>query len=184
MRRHITKTRVALAIAIAIVVTVMIVAAVTGALTPKSVRDWLESLGPAAPVLFVVAFVLGSMIGLPGMAFVVGARLAFGPWAGFALAYGGGLLAVTVPFAGARALRAGNAPPWRPKGKLAARAFAKIETHPRTAMIALRLILWFNSALTYTLAFSPVRTRDYVLSCAVALAPVVGLAMILFDRFM
>lgn len=182
MKRYLTRQRVLIAIAIAIVASGMVYAWATGALTPASVRDWLESLGPAAPALFVGAFVLGSMVGLPGMAFVLGARLAFGPWAGFALAYGGGLLAVTVPFLGARALRSRDAEPWRPKGKLAARAFARIETHPRTAIISLRLILWFNSALTYSLAFSPIRTRDYVMSCAVALAPVVALAVVLFDR--
>lgn len=177
----VTGQRIVLGVAVALLVSGMIYGYATGALTPAAVRDWLDSLGPAAPVLFVGAFVLGSMFGLPGMAFVLGARLAFGPWLGFVLAYGGGLLAVTVPFVSARALRRG-AVPWRPRGRLVGRAFAKLETHPRTAVIGLRLILWFNSALTYALAVSPIRTRDYVLSCAVALAPVVAAAVLVFDQ--
>lgn len=183
MKRHLTKQRIVVAIALAIVATGTIYAAVTGSLTPSSVRAWLDSLGPAAPVLFIGAFVIGSSVGLPGTAFVLGARLAFGPWAGFFLAYGGGMLAVTLPFFIARRARDGGQP-WRPKGKLAARAFAKLETHPRTAVIGLRLILWFNTAVTYALAFSPVRARDYVLSCAIGLAPVVAVMVLAVGYFL
>lgn len=182
MRRHLTRQRVVLAIAIAILATGTLYAMATGALTPASVRAWLDSLGNAAPPLFLGAFVLGSMVGLPGMAFVLGARLAFGPYLGFALAYTGGMLAITIPFVGARRLRRDTAP-WRPQNKYAAQAFAKLETHPRTAVLVLRLILWFNSALTYALAFSPIRTRDYLLSCALALAPVVLLATLAVGWF-
>ncbi|MBK9031439.1 MAG: TVP38/TMEM64 family protein [Myxococcales bacterium] len=171
-----TRRRVALAIAIAALGACMIYMTVTGTLTARGVKDWLDSLGPWAPALFVGAFVAGSLVGLPGMAFVAGARLAFGPWLGFALAYGGGVLAVTVPFVGARALRRADVPPWRPSGKRLGRLFAQLEAHPLAVVIALRLILWFNAALTYALALSPIRTRHYVLGCAIALAPVVALA--------
>jgi len=181
VRQHLTKQRVLIAIAAVLVASGTIYAWATGALSATSVRDWLDSLGPGAPVLFVGAFVLGLMVGLPGTAFVLGAGLAFGPWAGFALAYGGGLLAITVPFVGARALRR-DTPPWRPGGALTARAFDKLETHPVTAIIVLRLILWFNAALNYALALSPVRPRDYLLASAIGLAPVVAISMLLIDR--
>lgn len=149
----------------------------SGRITPAAVRDWLLSLGPAGPLLFVVAFVGGSFVGLPGIAFVVGGRLAFGPLLGFVLGYAGGLLAVTVPFVAARKLRRTDAPAWHPKHRLAARAYALLETHPFRGVLVLRLILWFNPPLSYALAFTPVRLRIYLAACALALLPVVGIAV-------
>jgi uncharacterized membrane protein YdjX (TVP38/TMEM64 family) len=145
----------------------------TGAVTPTSVRDWLDSLGPAAPLLFVVAFVAGSFVGLPGIAFVIGGRLAFGPYLGLVAGYAAGLCAVTVPFVTARKLRRTDGPAWRPKNRHAARAFDLLDRHPFRGVLVLRLILWFNPPLSYALAFSKVPLRTYVAACAVALLPVV-----------
>jgi len=149
----------------------------TGSVTPSSVRDWLDSLGPAAPALFVLAFIAGSFVGLPGIAFVIGGHLAFGPWLGFVLGYGGGLLAVTIPFVAARKLRKAEAG-WTPKHRRIAKVFAMLETHPFRSVLVLRLILWFNPPLSYALAFSKVPVRIYVAACAVALLPVVTIAVI------
>ncbi len=148
----------------------------TGSVTPSGVQAWLESLGPAAPVLFVTAFVLGSFVGLPGIAFVIGGVLAFGPWTGFVLGYVGGLCAITVPFLTARKLRRVDAPPWRPRNRYAARAVELLGTHPFRGVLVLRLLLWFNPPLSYALAFSPVPFRTYFTACALALAPVVAIA--------
>jgi len=149
----------------------------TGAVTPSTVRDWLDSLGPGAPILFVLAFVAGSFVGLPGIAFVIGGRLAFGPWFGFVLGYAGGLAAVSIPFVAARKLRKAEAG-WKPKNRHLARVFAMLETHPFRSVLLLRLILWFNPPLSYALAFSKVPIRTYVAACAVALAPVVAIAVV------
>ena len=151
----------------------------TGLVTPTSVDEWLESLGPGAPAIFIAAFVGGAFIGLPGMAFVIGGRLAFGPWVGFGVGYGGGLLAVTLPFVLARWLRRAGGDPWRPRNRHLARVFDRIETHPFLAVLVLRLVVWFNAPLSYALAFTTVSTRAYVAGCAVALAPVVAAAMML-----
>jgi uncharacterized membrane protein YdjX (TVP38/TMEM64 family) len=166
-------------VAIGVLVVAFVVIAIyvwrTGAVTPSSIRAWLVSLGPWGPVVFVAAFVGGALIGLPGTAFVVGARLAFGTWVGLACGYVGGVCAVCVPFLVARLLRRQAAEPWRPKQKLLARAFDQLETHPVRAMIVIRLFLWFNPPISYALALSPVKFRDYALGSAIALAPVVAL---------
>ncbi len=150
----------------------------TGAVTPLTVKAWLLSQGPAAPALFVCAFVAGAFLGLPGMAFVIGGRLAFGPYVGYAVGLGGGLLAVTVPFVLARRLRRAGSRPWRPTQRHLARAFAMLETHPFRAVLILRLVLWFNSPLSYALAFTTLPLRTYVLGCLCALGPVVAIAMV------
>ena len=147
----------------------------TGSVTPTSIRDWLESLGPGAPILFVLAFVAGSFVGLPGIAFVIGGRLAFGPYVGFLLGYAGGLCAVSIPFIAARKLRKADAG-WTPKNRHLARVFGMLGSHPFRSVLVLRLILWFNPPLSYALAFSTVPIRTYIVACAVALLPVVTLA--------
>jgi uncharacterized membrane protein YdjX (TVP38/TMEM64 family) len=155
----------------------------TGAVTPESVRDWLDSLGPAAPVLFVIAFMAGSFVGLPGIVFVIGGRLAFGPYVGLIAGYIGGLCAVTVPFVTARKLRRTEGAPWRPKNRHARRAFELLDRHPFRGVLVLRLLLWFNPPLSYALAFSRVPFKSYVAACAIALAPIVTAAVFLTGYF-
>ena len=171
-----TFRRVALGVLAAVFVSGAIYLWQTGSVTPSSVRDWLDSLGPGAPALFVLAFVAGSFVGLPGIAFVIGGRLAFGPWLGFVLGYGGGLLAVTIPFVAARKLRKADAS-WTPKNRRIAKVFAMLESHPFRSVLVLRLILWFNPPLSYALAFSKVTLHTYVAACAIALFPVVVVAV-------
>jgi uncharacterized membrane protein YdjX (TVP38/TMEM64 family) len=156
----------------------------TGAVTPSAVSEWLESLGPAAPALFIGAMVGGAFVGLPGMAFVIGGRLAFGPYLGFAVGYAGGLLACTLPFLLARRVRGAGPKPWRPKQRWLQRPFDMLETHPFRAVVLLRLVLWFNPPLSYALAFTPMSARTYVAACAVALAPVVAVAMLATGWFL
>ncbi len=156
----------------------------TGAITPSSVRAWLDSLGPAAPAIFVGVFVAGAYAGMPGMAFVVGGRLAFGPWLGFAVGYTGGLLAVILPFLTARLVRRAVAEPWRPRNRLVARVFARVESHPVRSVLLMRLVVWFNAPLSYALALTEIRVRDYALACAVSLAPVVAVAMVASGWFL
>jgi uncharacterized membrane protein YdjX (TVP38/TMEM64 family) len=156
----------------------------TGNMTPTAVKDWLDSLGPAAPALFIAAMIAGAFLGLPGMVFVIGGRLAFGPYVGFVVGYVGGLLAVTAPFLTARLLRRAVAEPMKPKNRWVARAFAQVEHHPVRSVLIMRLIVWFNAPLSYALALTEIRVRDYVLACALALAPVVALAMIATGWFM
>lgn len=149
----------------------------SGLVTPSSIDAWLVSMGNWAPVLFVGAHILGSLIGLPTMAFLVAARLAFGPWLGFALGYGGGVIAVCIPFLTARALRRPEGEPWHPKGKWLGKAYDQIDSHPLRTVVLLRLFLWFNQPLSYALALTRVRRRDYVLGCAIGLAPIAGAAV-------
>jgi uncharacterized membrane protein YdjX (TVP38/TMEM64 family) len=168
--------RVALGVAIVVFVAIAVVVWRTGAITPGGVQRWLDSLGPWAPLVFLGAFIGGSLIGLPGIPFVVGARLAFGPWLGFALGYGGGVAAVLTPFLFVRLLRRNAVAPWRPKNRWLRKALDRIETQPVRAVILLRAILWFNQPVSYSLGLAPIRFRDYFLGCAIALLPVVIVA--------
>ncbi len=182
LERSVLPSRATRRVLLAILVVAFVAGAVylwrTGAVTPASVRAWLDSLGPAAPLIFIGAFIGGAFVGLPGMVFVVGGRLAFGPYVGFAVGLAGGLLAVTVPFVAARRLGRTRGERWHPKNRHVARVFGLVERHPFRAVLALRLVLWFNPPLSYALAFAPIRLSTYLAACACALAPVVALAMV------
>ena len=78
----------------------------------------------------------------------------------------------------ARRLGRTRVEPWRPKNRHLARALGLVERHPFRAVLLLRLVLWFNSPLSYAMAFTPIRLRTYVVGCACALAPVVAFAMV------
>lgn len=155
----------------------------TGGVTAGGIRRWIDSLGPAAPLLFVGAFVAGGLVGLPGMAFVLGARLAFGPVWGGLLGYAAGLCSITVPFVAARLLKRQQAVPWRPRMKLAARLMDMLETHPVRAIFVLRIFFWFNPPLSYAIALTRIRVGHYLLGSALALAPVVAIAMVASSWF-
>ena len=44
-------------------------------------------------------------------------------------------------------------------------------------------LLWFDAPLSYALAFTRVPVRRYAAGCAIALLPVVGLAMLATEWF-
>jgi uncharacterized membrane protein YdjX (TVP38/TMEM64 family) len=150
----------------------------TGRVSAGAIEGWIASLGPLGPAIFAGAFVGGAMIGLPGMMFVIGGRLAFGAETGFPLVYGAGVLACVVPFAAARRLRGDGAARWRPKQRHLQRAFDLIESHPLRAVVLLRLGLWFNPPLSYALAMTEVPARVYVAGCIIGLLPVVTVAVL------
>ena len=137
----------------------------------------LVALGWLAVPLFLLVMAAGELVHLPGMAFVVAARLVFGPGIGFALGYVGAVLAVTVSFVVARQLLAAaraTDDPWRPRWRFLQRAFDRLESHPVQTIALLRLFLWLAAPLNYALASSRVRVRDQVLGSALGLfAPVV-----------
>jgi uncharacterized membrane protein YdjX (TVP38/TMEM64 family) len=142
-------------------------------LSAERISNAAESLGWWAPPAFVAAFTLGGVLQLPGLAFIVGARLAFGPFVGAILAYGGAVSAVTAPFLLARSTGLSLSRAGRSKRPSIARLLARVETHPIQSVVLLRLLLWLSPPLNYALALTTIRTRDYVVGSALGLLPVI-----------
>ncbi len=149
----------------------------SGQLSPDAIGAWIRSLGGWAAPAFVVAFSLGQLLHLPGTAFVLAARTAYGPLWGFALAYGGAIIAVTVPFVLTRRARGTTARSWRPRWRWLARLLEGVEVRPVRSVVLLRLVLWLSPPLGYALAFTGIRTRDYVVGSALGLAPCIALVV-------
>lgn len=147
----------------------------TGRLTQAAIASWVDSFGAWAPPAYLLAFVIGELVHVPGMVFIALARAAFGPTNGLLLAYFGAVLSVTVPFLVVRGMRSQRERSWTPRWRLLAKMLERVETHPVSSVIVLRLVLWLSPPLDYALAFTGIRTKDYVLGSAIGLIPsVVG----------
>jgi uncharacterized membrane protein YdjX (TVP38/TMEM64 family) len=153
-----------------------IVARRSGVDGPMVQRELL-ALGWLAAPLFLLVMAAGELLHLPGILFVVAARVVFGPSLGFVLGYAGAIFAVTISFAVARQLFAAarsTDEPWRPRWKWLRRSLERVEARPVRTIAFLRLILWLAPPLSYALASSKVRARDHIAGSALGLlVPVV-----------
>jgi uncharacterized membrane protein YdjX (TVP38/TMEM64 family) len=145
-------------------------------------QEKLLALGVLAPPLFLLLFALGELLHLPGILFVLAARVVFGPSLGFLLGYVGAVLAVTISFTVARQLLSAaraTREPWRPRWRVLRRAFERIESSPIRTIAVLRLVLWLAPPLSYALASSGVRGKDHFVGTALGLVlPVLGVAVL------
>ncbi len=159
-----------LALTAALVIGLWVAAEVSGArewLTQARIRELVATAGPWGFLVYVALFAAGNLLQLPGVLFVMAARVAYGPVAGFALAYVGGLIAVTTSFAVIR--QTGGQQLRRIKSPRIRRVLSRLETAPRRTVAVLRLLMWVSPPLNYALALSPIRFRDYVCGSAVGL---------------
>lgn len=177
VRRRLPASRVGAALVVLMLVAGAILARRSG-LDGDALQARLLSLGIFAAPAFIAAFALGELLHLPGILFVVAARVVFGPTLGLALGYAGAVVALTVSFFVARHLVAAaraTSEPWRPKWRPLRAAFERLESHPVKSIALLRLVLWLAPPLTYALAATKIRARDHLIGCAVGLVvPVIG----------
>ncbi len=169
------------AVVVAALIAAAIVARRSGVDGPMVQRELL-ALGWLAAPLFLVVMAAGELLHLPGMVFIVVARLVFGPSVGFLLGYAGAVFAVTVSFVVARQLVAAarsSTEPWRPRWRFAQRALDRLETRPVQTVALLRLVLWLAPPLSYALAASKLRVRDHVVGSALGLLAPVLVAVLL-----
>lgn len=180
------KTRLFLAaLAVLVIVTCAVLARRAG-IDANYIKALLAGLGPLAIPAFVLIFIVGQFLSLPGALFLVAGRVIFGPAVGVVLGYGSALTAVSLSFVSARFLlprtKSGDVA-FRPKWKLLARAFDRLEAHPIRTVALLRTIFWLSAPFNYALASSRIKTRDYIIGSALGLllpVPVIVLASGLF----
>ena len=179
--RGLLARRVGAALVVLALIAAAIVARRSGVDGPMLQRELL-ALGWLAVPLFLLIMAAGELLHLPGMVFIVVARLVFGPTVGFVLGYTGAVFAVTVSFVVARQLVAAarsSTEPWRPRWKFARRALDRLEAHPVQTVALLRLVLWLAPPLSYALASSKLSVRDHVLGSAAGLFAPVLVAVVL-----
>ncbi len=165
----------------AALVALFVVARQTGLVDAASVerlRTIVADTGAWGGLVFIALFAGGQFAHVPGMVFVVVGLLVFGQFVGFALAWVGAVIAVSVSFYFVRLV--GGTPLTDASTPWLARSLAQLEARPVRTVILLRLVLWLNPLLNTTLALTRLRYRDYLIGSAIGLlAPIAFVAVVL-----
>ena len=168
-------------LALAVVVSVVVAdqLGVTEWLSRDHVRELIVGLGPLGVVAFVGLFVVGELAHVPGWVFIGASILAYGRVAGGLVGYAGALVAIAVAFfvvrmIGGQALATIRRP-------FVARMLARVDEQPIRTVAVLRIFLVMTPALTYALALTRIRFREYMIGSALGLVVPIALMSLLFD---
>jgi uncharacterized membrane protein YdjX (TVP38/TMEM64 family) len=165
-----------LGVSIASLLAVSFAAGITEHLTTESIRTTVAEAGAWGVALYMLIFVGGQMLHLPGLIFIGAGAIAFGAGPGAALALLGGTLATAVNFVFVRMV--GGQPVHALKHPLARRGIDLLDRRPLRAILGLRLVFFTSPAITTVFALSNVRFRDHLLGSAIGMAPaIVGSAI-------
>ena len=135
-----------------------------------ALETWITQFGPWAPIVFFCAYVLATVLFLPGLLFTLAAGALFGPYVGTLIALIGAAVGATIAFLIARYVLAD----W-----IAARTPARVqrviegvedEGWRFVAMTRLIPFIPFN-ALNYALGLTRIRLMSYVLASIIFMAP-------------
>jgi uncharacterized membrane protein YdjX (TVP38/TMEM64 family) len=138
-------------------------------LSPGRLRATLEGLGPAGPLLFVVAFAVLEPLHVPGILFVLTAPLVWPLPAAFALSLAGATGAGIVGFVGARYLARDVVQRHLPASW---RAWDdRLAAHGFRTVVAIRLLTFLAPAAHWGIGLSSVRFGPALAGTAVGLAP-------------
>ncbi|MGH4006776.1 MAG: TVP38/TMEM64 family protein [Pseudonocardiaceae bacterium] len=157
-----TLPRTRLLVAGLFLVTVIVAALVLPVPDALQMRAWAQSVGTAAPILFLLGQTLVTVTPIPRTVFTLAAGLLFGPLLGVALSLAGTTLSAVLAFVAVRWLGRGLVEPHLDRGLLRA-VDARLRRRGWLAVTSLRLIPAIPfSVLNYCSAVSSIRFRDYL----------------------
>lgn len=121
------------------------------------------------PILFVLAFAVGSVLFVPATLFIIAAGLVWGWKLGVLYALTGGTLGAVASFAIAKYLGGGVIARFGERGRQVA---AKLDHAGFRTLLILRLIpLWPFPVFNYAAGLANVRYRDFIASTLIGLSP-------------
>ncbi|MGQ0716222.1 MAG: TVP38/TMEM64 family protein [Pseudonocardiales bacterium] len=157
-----TLPRTRLLVAGLLLVTVVVAALVLPVPDALQMRAWAQSVGAAAPILFLLGQTLVTVAPIPRTVFTLAAGLLFGPLLGLALSLVGTTLTAVLAFVAVRWLGRELVEPFLDRGVLRA-VDARLRRRGWLAVTSLRLIPAIPfSVLNYCSAVSSIRFRDYL----------------------
>lgn len=157
-----TLPRTRLLVAGLLLVTVVVAALVLPVPDALQMRAWAQSVGAAAPILFLLGQTLVTVAPIPRTVFTLAAGLLFGPLLGLALSLVGTTLTAVLAFVAVRWLGRDLVEPFLDRGVLRA-VDARLRRRGWLAVTSLRLIPAIPfSVLNYCSAVSSIRFRDYL----------------------
>jgi uncharacterized membrane protein YdjX (TVP38/TMEM64 family) len=129
--------------------------------------------------IFVLLFILGNLVHLPGWIFLAAAVLVLGKLEGGLVTYVAASLSCAITFWTVRWV-GGDAFRHLP-GKLATRLLAQLNAHPLRNIVILRTIFQTLPALNYALALSGVSFKKYLLATLLGLPLPIAAYCLFFD---
>jgi len=143
-------------------VAVIAVAVMLPVPTPLEMRAWAQSIGIAAPMLFLLGQTVVTVAPIPRTAFTLAAGLLFGPVLGVGLSLTATTLSAVLAFVVVRRLGRSLVAPYLDRGVLRA-VDARLRRRGWLAVVSLRLIPAVPfSVLNYCSAVSSIRFRHYL----------------------
>ncbi|MEZ4441492.1 MAG: VTT domain-containing protein [Polyangiaceae bacterium] len=134
---------------------------------PSEIVAVVRAAGPFGAFALIALFVLGTIANLPGVLFVGAAVAVYGACTGYFVALVGAILSVTAAFALGRRLGLGRDTtlrrPWQQ------RLLARLDAHPIAIIALLRTVVVVSPPVSYALALTRLRLRDYALGSALGL---------------
>jgi uncharacterized membrane protein YdjX (TVP38/TMEM64 family) len=139
----------------------------------------LQSHPVVGLLAFVLLFVLGNLVQIPGGIFLAAAVLALGQWMGGIVTYVAASTSCLVTFVlirwvGGNVLRTLD-------NKLLIAILSRLDAHPVQSIALSRIVFQTLPALNYGLAMSGVKLRDYMLGTLLGLPLPIALYCIFFD---
>ena len=129
--------------------------------------------------IFVLLFVIGNLVQIPGWLFLAAAVLILGRLGGAAVTYVAASTScaftfVTVRWVGGDAVRQINS-------RVATKLLTQLHAHPIRSIVLLRTLFQTLPALNYALAMSGIRFRQYMLATLLGLPLPIAVYCIFFD---
>lgn len=154
-------------------------AGILDTLSTERVRQWVSQAGWWGLPLYFGVYTAGYLLQVPGLVFIAAAVVAFGRLEGALLGWLGTMIAVAVSFwvvrlIGGRPLEGVQ----RPRVK---QLLARLDQQPVRVTAMLRLLFFAAPPVTYALALSGMRFRDYMMGSVVGLTPTLIVLIFFFD---
>ncbi len=155
-------SRTRLLIVVSLVLAVIVTVAVLPVPTPAEMRTWVQSVGIAAPLVFLIGYALMTMAPIPRTVFTLAAGLLFGPVLGVALSLLATILSAALAFGLVRRLTRNLMLPLLDR-KVFRAVDARLRRRGWLAVASLRLIPAVPFAvLNYCSALSSISFRHYL----------------------
>ncbi len=141
------------------------------AISGAAVEAWLADLGPWAAPAFVLVYVVGALVFLPGSVMTLAGGAVFGPVLGTLLSLSGATIGAAAAFSVSRAL-GGKWVEQRVEGRRLGRIVRGIEDDGWRFVAFVRLVPVFPyNALNYALGLTRISLVQYVVVSAICMAP-------------
>ena len=135
-----------------------------------ALESWITQFGPWAPVVFFCAYVLATLLFLPGLLFTLAAGALFGPYLGTLIALAGATVGATAAFLVARYVLADWIESRTPARVRRVIEGVEGEGWRFVAMTRLIPFIPFN-ALNYALGLTRIRLVSYAIASFIFMAP-------------